>query len=124
MAEQVQTDFNAPLPVFAQWYGVLIGPIVFGFDLVASYALVPHACSTGHHYVLHVMTAVCLAIVASGFLGSWGLYRRIPGPMPERADRMMLRARFLALAGMMLSGFSIILVIANEWPRLFLHPCD
>jgi hypothetical protein len=124
MSERSQIDLNPPLPLFAQWYGVLVGPLVFGFDLVVSYALVPHACSTGHWYVLHAMTVACLLVIFSGWFTSWALLRRIPRDMPERGDKLMSRARFMALAGLMLSGFSIVLVIANELPRFLMSPCD
>ena len=63
--EPVHLHLDSPRGLFAQWYGVLIGPLVFGFDLLVSYSLVPHACSTGHEYVLHVMTVACFLVAAA-----------------------------------------------------------
>lgn len=122
--EPEHLHFDSRRGLAEQWYGVLIGPLVFGFDLLVSYSLVPHACSTGHHYVLHVLTFASLLVVGTGLLSSWRLYQRVPGEMPERGDVLMSRVRFLALAGILLSSFSAILIIANAVPRFVLSPCD
>jgi hypothetical protein len=85
---------------------------------------VPHACSTGHQYVLHVMTVASLVIVATGFFASWSVHQRIPGEMPDRGDKMMARVRFMALLGIALTAFTAVLIIANALPRFVLSPCD
>ena len=122
--EPVHLHLDSPRGLFAQWYGVLIGPLVFGFDLLVSYSLVPHACSTGHEYVLHVMTVACFLVVATGLFSSWWLYQQIPGEMPRRGDHLMSRVRFMALAGILLCIFCEVLIIANAVPRFVMSPCD
>jgi hypothetical protein len=34
------------------------GPLAWAIDLGFSYVMAQHACSTGHYYVLHVITVV------------------------------------------------------------------
>jgi hypothetical protein len=119
-----QVDFRAVAPTLAQWYGILIGPITFGFDLLLSYALVPHACSTGHHYVLHVITVAALAVIATGFVSSWMVHQRVPEGASAAGGDPVDRARFLAELGLLFSIFSAVLVIANALPRFILSPCD
>src|SRR5205823_4111402 len=58
----------------AQVIGVFIGPLAFGADLLLSYIMVPHACSTGRFYVLHTVSAVGLLIVLIGAWMSWRQY--------------------------------------------------
>jgi len=60
----------------AQVIGLLIGPIVFGADLLLSYTLVQHSCSTGRFYILHVISVVCFAVVLGGAWMSWTQYQR------------------------------------------------
>ena len=124
MAERAQLDFDSPGVLAAQLYGLFIGPLTFGFDLLLSYSLVPHACSTGHEYVLHVVTAVAFVIVASGLFTSVYLYQRIPGEMPKRGDELMSRARFVILLGILMCFFCEVLIIASSLPRFVLSPCD
>jgi hypothetical protein len=124
MAGREQLDFSSPRNLTAQWYGVLVGPVTFGVDLLLSYSLVPHACSTGHHYVLHVVTAASFLVVATGLFTSLWLYQHIPGLMPERGDVLMSRPRFMALLGIVLSLYCEVLIIANAFPRFMLNPCD
>ena len=47
------------------WWSLIAGFVAWGIDLGLSYMLEQHSCSTGHHYVLHVISIVCLAVALS-----------------------------------------------------------
>ena len=107
----------------ALWTGILLPPVTFGADLLLSYALVQHACSTGHFYVMHAITvfAVLIALCA-GFL-SWREYTRLPDADDEGGTPFD-RAHFMAVYGMASAlGFTLA-IIAVAVPRFILSPCD
>jgi hypothetical protein len=100
-----------------------LAPLAFGADLLISYALVQHACSTGHHYILHVVTAISLAVsIFSGFL-SWRQYV-LARDGNDEGGLPIDRAHFLALLGLLTSVAFTVIIIANAVPRWVLHPCD
>jgi hypothetical protein len=115
--------FERPGPRFSLWYGILVGPIALAADQQISYALVAHACSTQHFYLLHVITLVALLFAISGTLiGALNLARTrraaVDGPRPVD------RSRFMSMIGIAASiGWSIV-IIAMAVPRFILSPCD
>jgi hypothetical protein len=105
------------------WYGILIGAIAFAGDQQITYALVPHACSTGHVYVLYWATGIALVLAISGALvGTKNLSVTSAASIDggTRADR----SRFMSILGIAASlGFATI-IIAMAIPRFMLSPCD
>jgi hypothetical protein len=121
MAENTQAKAaTAPL---AQIVGVLIGPLAFGADLLISYSLVQHACSTGHHYVLHLVSGVSFVIALFGTWLSLRQYQAVRNANDEGGSPFD-RAHFLALLGITSSLWFALVIIANAVPRYILSPCD
>jgi hypothetical protein len=107
----------------ALWWSLVAGFIAWGCDLGFSYALDQHACSTGHTYVMHVISIVCFLIALSGFALGWMEFRRVPPEADDEGERPLDRAHFQVLLGM---GFSLafaVVVIAGAVPRWILSPC-
>jgi len=107
----------------AQVTGLLIGPLAFGADLLLSYMLVEHSCSTGHFYVMHVISVVCFLIVLGGAWMSWQQYQRARGGSNDGGSPLD-RSNFLGLLGTLSSLFFAVVIIANALPRFVLSPCD
>lgn len=106
------------------WFGILAGPLAWAFDEGVSYALVPHACSTGHQYVLHIVTIISFAIVIAGLFVARRAQSRIPSPTSLDGGSTLDRSRFMALLGMASSSVFILVIIAQTIPRFILSPCD
>ncbi len=108
---------------FSLWYGILIGAAAFAADEQITYSLVPHACSTGHFYVLYWATALALLFSFSGaFVAKKNLAVTQAASIDggTRADR----SRFMAILGIAASlGFATI-IVAMAVPRFLLSPCD
>jgi hypothetical protein len=107
----------------AQVTGVLIGPLAWGADLLISYALVQHACSTGHHYILHVVSIIAFVVTLGGALLSWRQYQEVREANDEGGSPFD-RSHFLALLGVVSSLSFAIVIIASAVPRWVLSPCD
>jgi hypothetical protein len=121
LAETAEVDRGPAIA--SQVLGLILPPVAFGADLIISYSLVQHACSTGHHYILHVVTVIALVVALfSGFL-SWRQYL-LARDANDEGGSPLDRAHFLALMGMLTSLTFTIVIIANAVPRWVLHPCD
>src|ERR1041384_6700823 len=77
MAELDKTVRPREAPAMV-WWTMFAGPWAWACDLGFSYLLAQHACSTGHHYVLHVITVVCSVIALSGFAADGQRIARFP----------------------------------------------
>ena len=117
------SDLSNRRSTAAQVIGVIIGPIVFGADLLLSYSLVQHSCSTGHFYVLHLITVVCVAIVLGGAWMSWRQYQ-LAREGNDEGGSVLDRSHFLALLGVLASLFFVLVILANAVPKWILSPCD
>ncbi|HWR15932.1 MAG TPA: hypothetical protein VN577_13980 [Terriglobales bacterium] len=106
-----------------QFYAVAIGPIAAAVDMGLSYATVYHACSTGHHYVLHVISVVCVLFALSGAYVGWREYQTVR-EYSDDGGHPLDRTHFLALMGVVASiGFALV-IVALAVPKFILSPCD
>jgi hypothetical protein len=106
------------------WWSLAAGFVAWGVDLGLSYMLEQHSCSTGHHYVLHLISIVCLVIALSGFATGLVEFKRFPGSTSEEGGSPFDRAHFQALLGMAFSLSFALVVIAGSVPRWILSPCE
>ncbi|HLZ34624.1 MAG TPA: hypothetical protein VKP13_11440 [Nitrospira sp.] len=112
-----------PTNTLLLYYGMLAAPIAWIFDEGLSYMLNQHACSTGHFYVLHIITIVTAAVALSGlFVAFQQLLAAGHGNDDGGSTRD--RAYFMARLGIATSlGFSLV-ILALAVPRWVLTPCD
>jgi hypothetical protein len=106
------------------WWSLAAGFIAWSTDLGLSYMLEQHSCSTGHHYVLHVIDIVCLVIAISGFATGLVEFKRFPRSTSEEGGSPFDRAHFQALLGMAFSLSFAVVIIAGSVPRWILSPCE
>jgi hypothetical protein len=106
------------------WWTMFAGPFAWACDLGFSYALEQHTCSTGHHYVLHVITVVCALIALNGFAAGWTAYRVLPEDASEEGDRPLDRTHFQVLFGIVFSLAFTVVILAEAVPRWILNPCQ
>jgi hypothetical protein len=123
MAE-AQHIVDTPRLEFGVWWGVAAGPVAWGCDLGLSYAVAPHACSTGHFYVLHIVSLVFFVVALTGFVLAFGIHRRLPEQADKQGHLPRDRAFFLSLVGIVMSLFFAVIIIAGAVPRWILSPCS
>jgi hypothetical protein len=105
------------------WAGVLMGPIGWALDEGLSYALDQHSCSTGHFYVMHVITAFCLVFALTGVV----IARRqlmLTGQGSEEGGSPRDRSWWMARVGIALGISFSIVIVAMAVPKVILSPCD
>jgi hypothetical protein len=123
MAELQQTVRRGEAPGFI-WWAICAGPLAWAADLSFSYVLTQHSCSTGHHYILHVITVVCSLIAISGFVAALSVYRAIPDEATKDGQHPRDRTYFQVLFGIVFSLAFTVVIIAGAVPRWILSPCD
>ena len=123
MPELDKTVRRGGAPVFI-WWALVAGPLAWTFDLGLSYALTQHSCSTGHYYLLHVITVVCAGIALSGLACAWSAHTSLPPEATEQGRRPLDRTYFQVLFGLVFSLAFVVAIIAEAVPRWILSPCD
>jgi hypothetical protein len=116
--------FMHPKGIAALWAGLLLAPLAWTLHLGIGSALVDWICESGRGMIYHLLTLATLLIAAGGFYLAWHSWR-IAGPQwPDSGGDPVSRSRFMALSGLMLSGFFTLVIIAQWLPALFLDPCS
>ena len=105
------------------WWAIAAGPVAWGLDLGVSYSLTQHVCSTGHYYVLHLISGLCFACALTGVFCAVSNYRRFEGAH-EKGGRPRDRAHFQALIGIIFSVSFAVVIMAGSVPRWVLSPCS
>ena len=92
------------------------------FNYVMTYV----ACEQRHDWMLHLASAVALALVALAGLGAWRARTAGPTEMPTMSqdETSALRARFFAYGGALMCAWFIIVIIATEIPVIVYQPCQ
>ena len=105
----------------ALWAGVLAGPLAWAALLQTNYVLSYVACEQRHTWMLHAATVVAFAITAAGARSAW---RAMPDAGSDvAASRAAARARDMAWAGLAMSAWFALVILATEIPILVLPPC-
>jgi hypothetical protein len=107
-----------------QWISLIIGPVAFALDETIGYALTYHACSTGHWYLLHLVSAGSLALAVFGIFFSRAAMTGLPETAEEKGGRSVDRSYFMAKLGLVLNIAFTLAVIAMAIPRFILSPCE
>jgi len=120
-SEQLIQAGRTPLGL---WWSLIAGFAAWAIDLGFSYVVEQHTCSTGHHYLLHVISLASLAIALTGFATGWVEFKRFPGTTSEEGGSHFDRAHFQALLGMAFSLSFAVVILAGAVPRWIVGPCE
>lgn len=106
------------------WIGILGPPVIWAVRIAASYVLVPYACRWDTVVPLHGATAA--ALLATALIGwvSWDRWRRTGKSTQVELGGPTTRARFMAISGMLSSGFFFLVMVAEGLANFFLDPCQ
>jgi len=104
------------------WFGLLGGPAAGFANVLVGYPAVDRACVANSSVVLHLLTALFLAISLVAGLVSWRLRQRA-GDWPETAGGLLPRSRFMATVGILTAAVSAFGIILQWIPIFFLGAC-
>lgn len=106
------------------WAMLACGPLAWALDLAVSYPAVRHACVTGEHWILHLVTGGAWAFSVAGVLfARHALKTQFPADALRSGPRVIDRSYFLTwLALGLCMGFTIV-VLAIAVPKWVIGPC-
>jgi hypothetical protein len=107
---------------------VLGGPLAWAALLETNYVLSYVACEQRQTWMLHVATAVALALVVAAALVAWRAapaldYGAERAPSTDPAETSIIRARFMAIGGLASCAFFALVIVATHIPVMVLKPC-
>jgi len=113
------------------WFGVLAGPIVWAAQLLIDYGLDEMiACAPGNRHrgsihgagietVIQITNVVATVLALLAFAVSFRAYRRLS----DGDGSPGFRARWMAAAGMFISGLFLMAIVLTFASPIFLSPC-
>jgi hypothetical protein len=123
MTDRTAQYWNEWMPVWSLWAGVFSGPVGWALDVGISYAVVPWACEMNHPNLLHLFSALGLALVVAGAFVSYRCLASLPRESNTDGGHAVDRSRFLAVLGLAMNALFLLVVLANAVPRFILSPC-
>lgn len=122
MAEKKENNLSRPGGLLMQWTGLLAGPFAWGLHMQANYSLVPWVCKNGGEILIHLVTILALAITALGAFAAWRSWQQ--GRETNVDDAALSRTSFMGMLGLLMSAMFFLVIIAQEIPGYFFHPCQ
>lgn len=124
-AEGAAREFKEGAGPGRLWVGVLAGPAAMLLQLQTNYALVLFECGAGgRRWVLHLVSALALAVAVGGTLLSRSNFRASGAEWEDDGAGVLPRSRFMAAVGLM-TGALFALVIVAQWAAIFFYdPCQ
>jgi hypothetical protein len=124
MVPEANAKFPSSGRSAALWAGVIGAPAVWGMQLQLGYAIAPWSCSTKMHLALHGLTLVALLLVIIAAAISHRDWKAAGGGSPdETLGGIVGRQRFLGVLGMLLSGLSAVVILAQGIASFFFDGC-
>lgn len=106
------------------WAGLLVAPMAFLFNLQANYTLTQKLCPEERISLLHIVTLIFLLMAALGGLIAWRSWKRAGSIWPDESEERIVRNRFMAIVGLMISALCLLGIIAQWIPQLIFSPCQ
>ena len=125
--EEAQYRYESPVGQLSLWFGMLGGAGAWFMHLLIAYSLVPLACSADLGILLYATIPLALLVASLATLVGWRGWQRageaeLDPDDPD--DPIRERVRFMGLAGLVASGFFLVVIVAQSVPILMNHPCD
>lgn len=124
MPERNEEYFNRRAGVAWLWAGILAGPVAVALSQQLAYLLVTLNCSYGKSASLLPAPLLALLLAGGGAFVSWRNWRRAGRGWSSSGGDVMSRSRFMAIVGMLFSGFSLLVVIAIWLPVIYYRGCQ
>ena len=118
------------IDAFSHWPGLLslalgwvLGPIVALANQQLIYAADMWACGRNQPVLMHIVAVLCLAVAIGTGTTAHGDWKAAGGGVEEEEATVATRTRFAAIAGMGISAFSALVILA-QWAAVFVFdPC-
>lgn len=104
--------------------GFFLAPFAWGLQLMVNYSITETVCGNGQTWLLHLVSLLAALLALGGALVARMSWTRLTSGSTVEGDAWEAGRRFLALAGMGLSAFFILAILAAELPNWWLTACQ
>lgn len=104
--------------------GMFLAPFAWGFQLLTNYSLTETACADGQEWLLHLVSLAAVLTALAGTLIARNTWTRLTSGSTVDGDAREAGRRFLALSGLGLSLFFVLVIVAEELPTWWLSACQ
>ncbi|HEX3868723.1 MAG TPA: hypothetical protein VHV78_18305 [Gemmatimonadaceae bacterium] len=112
------SEFRRPGGLRSLSLGVVVGPVIALVNQSTIYAAGTWACGHNARASLHVIPALCLIVAAGAAVGAFLNWRAVGRGVEDEHGGVETRTRFLAIVGLVVSVFSMLVIIA-QWAAIF-----
>jgi hypothetical protein len=105
------------------WTAVLTPPTAWFLSLLANFALAPWACARFGKTPIFAVAAAALALSAAAGFAAWRMWRQRGIDPPGESGGTIAHERSLAMAGVLLSGMFVVVIVAQTVPDVMLGSC-
>jgi hypothetical protein len=107
-----------------RWLRVLAPPMIWAAQQQANFSLTATVCESRSEGWLHLVSLAALAAVISTTLLSWMDWKSLPGGSTDQgAPPPDTRSRFMAVSGIWLGLFFVLVIVATDLPNWILGAC-
>jgi hypothetical protein len=126
MSERVERTEHVPEQrrSLALAAGFFLAPLAWGTQLLVNYSLTQTVCGSGQKWILHLVSFAAGLAALTGTLIARSAWTRLTSGSTLEGDPHATGRRFLALAGMGLSAFFILAILAADIPNWWLSACQ
>jgi nitrate/nitrite transporter NarK len=127
----VRTSSDEALSRFDRWpgilglaYGFVGAPLAALYMQVIAYAGVQWACGHRNPITVHVVPVIFILLGIVAVWISWRDWAVVGRRIRAEGATISDRTRFLALAGLILSTYGVVLMLALWLPMIVFNPCQ
>lgn len=104
--------------------GMFLAPAAWALQLQINYSLTESFCRNGQQWILHLVSLACLLLASLGAGIAWTSWSRLTTGSTEAGDARVAGPRFVALAGLVMSLFFILVIFALDLPVWLMGACQ
>jgi hypothetical protein len=119
MEEEIRTTTPKAL-----WLLIVAGPIIVAIAMQTNYVLVLEACSAQRRVAMYVVSIVSILLTITTAAIAFVLWRAEGATWPTERPDLSSRVRFIAVLGMLSSGMSFLVLVAQAIATVLFNPCQ
>ena len=108
----------------ALWLLVVAAPVIVAIEMQTNFVLVRQACSAQRNIVLYAVIIVAAVLTITTALIALALWRVEGIIWPTESTELSARIRFIAVLGMLSSGMSLLVIVAQGIATVLFNPCQ
>jgi hypothetical protein len=108
----------------ALWLLIVAAPIIVALEMQINFVLVRQACSAQRNIALYAVITAAIVLTVATALIALAVWRVEGTTWPTESTELSARIRFIAVLGMLSSGMSLLVIVAQGIATVMFNPCQ